>query len=100
MPKFEAVNVTEQLATPGDTGASIHEVDEKVPGRPLAVNDTIPVGVRTVPAVDVSVTVTTHVVAWPNLTGDVQLTDVLVVRGFTVTLVVPLLAVNWFTTPG
>jgi hypothetical protein len=60
-----------------------------VPVTPVSVSVTVPVGVRKVPDVDVSVTVTVHVEAWPTVTGLVQLTLVVVVRGLTVMLVVP-----------
>jgi hypothetical protein len=71
-----------------------------VPARVQVVNDpvtpvwlrpTVPVGVRKVPAVDVSVTVTVHVEAWLITTGVVQLTVVLVVLRFTTMLAVPVL---------
>jgi hypothetical protein len=66
---------------------------------PVSESATVPVGVRNVPADDVSVTVTVQVEAWLMNTGVVQLTVVLVVRGLTVMLVVPLL-VAWFVSPG
>jgi hypothetical protein len=69
------------------------------PVTPVSVRETVPVGVRNVPAADVSVTVTVQVEAWLMKTGVVQLTVVLVVRGLTVMLVVPLL-VAWFVSPG
>ena len=69
--------------------ANVHVVKEPV--TPVSLRATVPVGVRKVPAVEVSVTVTVHVEAWLIATGVVQLTVVLVVRGFTVMLVVPLL---------
>jgi hypothetical protein len=62
-----------------------------VPVTPVSVRATVPVGVRKVPAAEVSVTVTVHVDAWLATTGVVQLTVVVVVRGLTTTLVVPLL---------
>jgi hypothetical protein len=58
---------------------------------PVSDNETVPVGVRKVPAEDVSVTVTVHVSGTLMLVGVVQLTVVEVVLGLTVTLVVPLL---------
>ncbi len=58
---------------------------------PVSDNATVPVGVRKVPAVDVSVTVTVHVEPWLATTGVVQLTVVEVVRGLTTMLAVPLL---------
>ncbi len=57
-----------------------------------------PVGVRNVPAVEVSVTVTLHVEPWLITTGVVQLTVVVVVLGFTSMLAVPLLPV-WLASP-
>ena len=55
---------------------------------PLGVNVTAPVGVIAVPT-EVSVTVAVHVVAWLITTGDVQDTAVVVLRLFTVTVVLP-----------
>jgi hypothetical protein len=62
-----------------------------VPVTPVSVNATVPVGVRKVPALEVSVTVTLQVEAWLTTTGVVQLTVVVVVRGLTIMLVVPVL---------
>jgi len=67
--------------------ARVHVVN--VPVTPVSLNATVPVGVMNVPA-DVSVTVTVHVEAWLIMTGVEQLTVVVVVRGVTVMLVVPL----------
>ncbi len=58
---------------------------------PVSDSATVPVGVRNVPAVDVSVTVTVHVDPWFATTGVVQLTVVEVVLGLTTMLAVPLL---------
>jgi hypothetical protein len=58
---------------------------------PVSDSATVPVGVRNVPAVEVSVTVTVHVEPWLATTGVVQLTVVDVVRGLTTILAVPLL---------
>ena len=78
----------------------VHVAEAVVPDRVQVVNDpvtpvsasvTVPVGVRKVPAVDVSVTVTVHVEPWLARTGVVQLIVVLVVLGFTTMLAVPLL---------
>jgi hypothetical protein len=66
------------------------QVPVKVPVL-LVVRLTVPVGVRKVPAVEVSVTVTVQLAAVPTVTEEVQLTVVEVVLGLTVTLVVPLL---------
>ena len=63
------------------------------PVTPVSLRLTVPVGVRNVPATEVSVAVIVHVDHWPVLTGLVQFMDGDVVRGFTTTLVVPLLAV-------
>jgi hypothetical protein len=63
------------------------------PVMPVSDRATVPVGVRNVPAVDVSVTVTVHVEPWLATTGVVQLTVVEVVRGLTTILAVPLLPV-------
>ena len=70
--------------------AKVHVVN--VPVTPVSDSATVPVGVRKVPAVEVSVTVTLHVDPVFTFTGVVQVTVVLVVRGLTVALVVPLLA--------
>ena len=67
--------------------ARVHVVN--VPVTPVSLKATVPVGVMKVPA-EVSVTVTLHVEAWLIMTGVVQLTVVVVVRGVTVMLVVPL----------
>ena len=69
--------------------AKVHAVN--VPVTPVSVRATVPVGVRKVPAADVSVTVIVQVDAWLATTGVAQLTVVVVVRGLTTTLVVPLL---------
>ena len=78
----------------------VHVADAVVPARVHVVNDpvtpvwlraTVPVGVRKVPAVAVSVTVTEHVDPWLMTTGVVQLTVVEVVLGLTTILVPPLL---------
>jgi hypothetical protein len=61
------------------------------PVMPVSDSATVPVGVRNVPAVEVSVTVTVHGDPWFATTGVVQLTLVDVVRGLTTMLAVPLL---------
>ncbi len=58
---------------------------------PVSDSATVPVGVRKVPAVEVSVTVTVQVEPWFATTGVVQLTVVDVVLGLTTMLAVPLL---------
>ena len=87
----DGVYVTEQVAEP-PVPESVHVVELKVPGPPLLVKLTVPVGVVAVP-VSVSVTVAVQVVGAP--TGTVpgeQLTVVVVVRlGGSATSVVPLL---------
>ena len=70
--------------------ARVHVVN--VPVTPVSLNATVPVGVMKVPT-EVSVTVTVHVEPWLITTGVVQLTVVVVVRGLTMMLVVPLLPV-------
>ena len=62
----------------------------KDPVTPVWLKPTVPVGVMKVPA-EVSVTVTLHVEPWLITTGVVHETVVVVTRGFTTTLVVPLL---------
>lgn len=62
-----------------------------VPVTPASLNATVPVGVRKVPAAEVSATVTVQVEAWLITTGVLQLTVVAVVRGLTIMLAVPLL---------
>jgi hypothetical protein len=63
------------------------------PVTPVSDNATVPDGVRNVPAVEVSVTVTVQAEPWLITTGVVQLTVVDVVLGLTVILVVPELPV-------
>ncbi len=69
--------------------ARVHVVN--VPVTPTSLKATVPVGVRNVPATVLSVTVTLHVEPWLITTGVVQETVVVVVRGLTTMLVVPLL---------
>ncbi len=61
------------------------------PVTPVSDSVTVPVGVRNVPAVEVSVTVTVQVEVCALVIGVVQLTAVEVVLGLTTMLVVPLL---------
>jgi hypothetical protein len=77
--------------------ARVHVMNDPV--TPVWLRATVPVGVRKVPAAEVSVTVTVHVEAWLITTGVVQLTVVEVVRGLTTTLAVPLLP-PWVESPG
>ena len=67
-PVVEAVKVTWQEAVPVETCASVHGLPVKVPVTPVWLKATVPVGVRTVPAVEVSTTVAVHVVATPVAT--------------------------------
>ncbi len=62
----------------------------KVPVTPVWLSDTVPVGVTNVPG-EVSVTVTLQVEPWLITTGVLQLTVVVVARGLTTMLAVPLL---------
>ena len=77
----------------------VHVADAVVPAKVQVVNDpvtpvwlnaTVPVGVMNVPAEE-SVTVTLQVEPWLITTGVAQLTVVVVARGLTTMLVVPLL---------
>ena len=68
--------------------ARVHVVNEPV--TPVSLRATVPVGVMAVPAA-LSVTVTLQVDPTFATTGVVQDTVVVVVRGLTTTLVVPLL---------
>jgi hypothetical protein len=61
------------------------------PVTPVSDSETVPRGVRNVPAVEVSVTVTVHVEVCELVIGVVQLTVVDVVLGLTTILAVPLL---------
>jgi len=88
VPEVEAVKVDAQVAE-AVVPARVHVV--KVPVTPVWLSDTVPVGVTNVPAADESVTVTLQVEPWLITTGVVQLTVVVVVRGFTMMLAVPLL---------
>ena len=60
------------------------------PVTPVSLSPTVPVGVMKAPT-SVSVTVTLQVDPWLITTGVVQLMLVVVARGLTTTLVVPLL---------
>jgi hypothetical protein len=55
-PVVEAVKVTVQEAVPVETWVRLHGLLVKVPVTPVWLKVTVPVGVRTVPAVDVSTT--------------------------------------------
>ena len=81
---------------PKGVNVAEHDADAVDPDRvhventpaPLLDNDTIPVGVMKEPAVEVSVTVAVQLVGFPTVTGEVHVTDVTVVRGFTVIVTV------------
>ena len=96
MPEVVAVNVEEQVAE-AVVPARVQVVNDPV--TPVSESPTVPVGVIAVPA-EVSVTVTLHVDPWLIATGVVQEIAVVVARGFTTILVVPLLAWNDPETPG
>ena len=84
-PAVDGVKVEVHVAVPAVVPAArVHVV--KVPVTPVTVKVTEPVGVRTVPAVEVSVTVAVHVDPWLTTTGLVQETAVLVVRRLTTTV--------------
>jgi len=87
VPEVEAVNVEVHVAE-AVVPARVHVVN--VPVTPVSLRATVPVGVRNVPAA-LSVAVTLQVEPWLITTGVVQLTVVVVVRGLTMILVVPLL---------
>ncbi len=68
--------------------ASVHVV--KLPVTPVSLKPTVPVGVMNVPG-EVSVTVTLQAEPWLITTGVAHDTVVVVARGLTTILVVPLL---------
>jgi hypothetical protein len=70
--------------------ASAQVVLLKVPWPAVFEKVTVPLGAEA-PAPAVSVTVAVHVEPWPAVTGEPQLTAVLVLRLLMVTLAVPLL---------
>ena len=84
-----AVNVEVQVAE-AVVPAKVQVVN--VPVTPVSPRPTVPVGVMKVPA-DVSVTVTLQVEPWFTTTGVVHATVVVVARGLTTMLAVPLLKV-------
>ncbi len=88
VPAVEAVKVEVQVAE-AVVPARVQVV--KDPVTPTSLKVTVPVGVRNVPATEVSVTVTLQVDPWLIMTGVVQDTVVEVVLGLTTTLAVPLL---------
>jgi len=87
VPEVDAVNVEEHVAE-AVVPAKVQVVNDPV--TPVSLRATVPVGVRNVPG-ELSVTVTVHVEPWLITTGVVQEIVVVVVRGLTVTLVVPVL---------
>jgi len=87
VPEVVAVKVEVHVAD-AVVPASVQVVNDPV--TPVWLNATVPVGVRNVPAEE-SVTVTLQVEPWLITTGVVQLTVVVVARGLTTMLVVPLL---------
>ena len=87
VPEVVAVNVEVHVAD-AVVPARVQVVKEPV--TPVSLRATVPVGVMNVPA-ETSVTVTVHVEPWFATTGVVQVMDVVVARGPTTTLVVPLL---------
>jgi hypothetical protein len=85
----DGLNVEAQVA---DAVVPDSEQVVKVPPvTPVSDSATVPVGVRNVPAVEVSVTVTVQVEVCALVIGVVQLTVVEVVLGLTPMLAVPLL---------
>ena len=87
VPEVEAVNVEVHVAT-AVVPARVQVVNDPV--TPVSERPTVPVGVLVVPA-STSVTVTVQVEPWLITTGVEQETVVVVARGFTTMLVVPLL---------
>ena len=87
VPDVDAVKVEVQVAD-AVVPARVHVVNDPV--TPVSLRATVPVGVRNVPG-ELSVTVTVHVEPWLITTGVVHEIVVVVVRGLTVTLVVPVL---------
>jgi len=93
VPAAEAVNVAWQDALPRVPATRLHGL--VVPKLPVAVPElekaTVPVGVKAVPAVEVSVTMAVQMVEPPTAIGfGEQETVVEVVLGLTTTLAVPL----------
>jgi hypothetical protein len=83
----DAVKVEVQVAD-AVVPARVHVV--KAPVTPVWESATVPVGVMNAPG-ELSVTVTVQVEPWPITTGVVHDTVVVVARGLTTMLVVPLL---------
>ncbi len=87
MPDVVAVKVEVQVAD-AVVPARVHAVN--VPVTPVSLRATVPVGVIAVPA-EMSVTVTLQAEPWFARTGVAQATVVVVARGLTTMLAVPLL---------
>ena len=98
VPAVEAVKVEVHVAVPAVALAARVQV-VKVPVTPVTAKVTDPVGVTTVPAVDESTTVAVQVEPWLTTTGLVQLTEVVVVRRLTMTLVAALVLPLWVESP-
>ncbi len=89
VPAVVDENVVEHVAVPSVALATrLHGlgVNETPLAIPVWLKVTAPVGVMAVPAVEVSITVAVQTEAWFTATGLGQLTLVVVVRGFTMTL--------------
>jgi len=86
VPPVVAVKVEVHVAVAG-VPDNVQVVNEPV--TPVSESVIVPVGVRKVPAVVVSVTVTSHVDPWLTFTGVVQVIAVVVFLGLTTMLVVP-----------
>lgn len=87
-----AVKLAEHVAVPAVAPAArVHGLPVNEPVTPVWANVTDPVGVTTVPAVVVSLTVAVQLVAWPVATADgLQTTLVVVVLRLTTTVVAEL----------
>jgi len=76
-----AVKLTVQLELPAvDPGTRLHDELEKLPDTPVSVKVTVPVGVRGLPAVELSTTTTVHCAGWFTTTWVEHATVVVVVR--------------------
>jgi hypothetical protein len=67
-PVVEAVKLTVHEAVPVETWVRLHGLPVNVPVTPVWLKVTVPVGVRTVPAVEVSTTVAVQLVGVPVAT--------------------------------
>ena len=86
VPEVEAVKVELQVAV-APVPDRLQAVNDPV--TPVSASVTVPVGVIAVPR-ELSVTVTEQAEPWLMTTGEAHEIAVVVVRGFTVMLVVPL----------